>query len=639
MLFHQNFALAVAGVALAAAPLVALAAPSVDEALKYSPVQPGIVYDTPTPDEAKDCKISAEKVRNATGWVVRGPDGALLRQFVDSNADNIVDTWSYYRGGLEVYRDIDADFDRKADQYRWFHTAGSRWGLDQNEDGKIDSWKSISAEEAAEEVVHALRTKDKARFARLLLAKEDVAKLGLSKDMAEQLTQRLEASLKAFDALVAAGKMDAQSEFTDFGGQRPGAVPAGTRGSSKDLLVYENVWCMVLAGGKHQQLQLGSMVDLDGAWKLIDGPLLGSGDATIAGFFYDAGGMAAPQANFAALNEPTEEMQKILESIQKIDEQYEAAPAAKKATLNAQRADLLEQLAGVSTGADRELWLKQLSDMISTHVQDGTYPDGLERLAKLETKLRADKAADELVTHIEFLRLQAAWGLSLSDPKADFAKIQEAWLKELEAFVAKHEKGEDVAEALYQLAMASEYPPSDPVQAQKWYERLIKEFPNGANAAKARGAIRRLTSVGKPMTLKGPAIQGGTVDLAQYKGRAVLIHYWSTSVPSCKADHEELLDLYSKYGGRNFEVIGVNLDATPAEAKKYLDQQKLPWKQIYEPGGMIDSRPAEEMGIIQLPQMILVDEKGQVVNTNVLAAELGAELKKILPSEVAAAAK
>ena len=56
---------------------------------------------------------------------VAGPDGGLAR------AD----------------ADIDADFNGKADQYRWFHTAGSRWALDTNEDGQIDGWKTISAEE------------------------------------------------------------------------------------------------------------------------------------------------------------------------------------------------------------------------------------------------------------------------------------------------------------------------------------------------------------------------------------------------------------------------------------------------------------------------------------------------------------
>ena len=56
-----------------------------------------------------------------------------LRKFVDTNDDNVVDQWSYYKDGVEVYRDIDSNYNGKADQYRWFHTGGSRWGLDPKE--------------------------------------------------------------------------------------------------------------------------------------------------------------------------------------------------------------------------------------------------------------------------------------------------------------------------------------------------------------------------------------------------------------------------------------------------------------------------------------------------------------------------
>ncbi|HMP05325.1 MAG TPA: redoxin family protein [Lacipirellulaceae bacterium] len=637
MLFRARPAIIAASLTAFVAARMVAAAPSVEDALKYAPVQPGVEYDQPAPEEAKDCKITAEKVRDATGWGVRGPDGNILRQFVDSNGDNVVDTWSYYRGGYEVYRDIDSDFDRKADQYRWFHTGGSRWGLDKNQDGKIDVWKQISAEEVAEEAVAAIRTKDKPRFLRLLLAKEEIAQLGLPKELADQLAQRLDAAVGAFDKLAAAGALGADPDFPDFGGQRPGAVPAGTRGMTRDLLAYENVWCMVLAGDQHQQLQLGGLVELDRAWRLIDGPSVGLGEQMARGFFFDDGGAPPPQTALAAMNQPTEEMEKILKAIQAIDDQYDAASADKKAALNAQRADLFEKLAAVSaTPADRDLWLRQMVDMINSHVQDGTYPGGLQRLSQLEEKLRKAKGSENLLVHIEFLRMQGAWMTALSDPKADYAKIQEAWLKQLEQFVTKHRAGEDVAEALYQLAMASEYPPSDPETALKWYQRLLADFPNGANAAKARGAIRRLSSVGKPLALKGPALQGGVVDLAQYKGRVVLIHYWSTTVPSCRADHVELLDLYAKYGGRKFEVLGINLDSNQADAVAYLNQHKLPWKQLFEPGGLFDSRLATEMGIIQLPQMILVDAKGQVVNANLLTQEVAAELKTLIPSEVAA---
>ena len=55
-------------------------------------------------------------------------NGKILRKFVDTNGDNIVDQWGYFNDGVEVYRDIDSNFNGKADQYRWLNTAGTRWG-------------------------------------------------------------------------------------------------------------------------------------------------------------------------------------------------------------------------------------------------------------------------------------------------------------------------------------------------------------------------------------------------------------------------------------------------------------------------------------------------------------------------------
>jgi hypothetical protein len=613
------------------------AAPKIEDALKLKPVQPGIDYDTPTAEEVKACKLASETINGATAWVVRGADGAVLRQFTDSNKDNVVDTWSYYRGGLEVYRDADLNFNGKADQYRWFHTGGSRWGLDKDEDGKIDSWKSISAEEAAEEVVAALKTKDARRFERLLLAKDDVAKLGLAKDVAEKLSQRIAQAPKTFAKLAGENKVAANAEYSDFGGLRPGAVPAGTRGGTKDLLVYENVYAMAIAGDKPTQLQLGSMVFVDNCWKLIDGPATAGPDHVVAGFFYDASGAMAERPQMAAsINAPTDEMQKILESIQQVDEKLMKASADQKPALIGQRVDLLEQLAGVSKEpVEREQWYRQLADMLSANVQDQSFPEGMERLKKLEEKLTADKASDDLLTHLEFARMQAAWGLSQAQHKPEeYTKIQEEWLKQLEDFVSRHKSSEDVAEALLQLGMASEFA-GNADQAQKWYDRLAKDFPKSPRAAKAQGAVRRLTAEGKAIPLRGQDINGGNVDLGQYKGKVVLIHYWSASLPGSKDDQEKLADIYKKYGGAKFDIIGVNLDYSKEEAADFLKANpNLRWKNIYEPGAF-DGRLATEMGVITVPMLVLVDDKGQVVSTTLQIPEVEGELAKLLAARVA----
>ena len=110
---------------------VRAATPTADQALKLVPVQKGVDYDAPSSQDVAKCKITVKKVDGQVGWIVEDPDGMILRRFLDTNGDNVVDQWSYYKDGIEVYRDIDANFNGKADQYRWFNTAGTPLGARQ----------------------------------------------------------------------------------------------------------------------------------------------------------------------------------------------------------------------------------------------------------------------------------------------------------------------------------------------------------------------------------------------------------------------------------------------------------------------------------------------------------------------------
>src|SRR6185436_13756689 len=97
-----------------------------------------------------------------------------------------------------------------------------------------------------------------------------------------------------------------------------------------------------------------------------------------------------------------------------------------------------------------------------------------------------------------------------------------------------------------------------------------------------------------------------------------------------KTDFAQLKELNAKYGGKNgLAIVGVNLDTNLADATDYLSKNRLPWFHLWEPGGL-DSRLANEMGILTLPTMILVDDKGKVVNRSVHITELENELKGLL---------
>ena len=217
----------------AGAVAFAAQAPTPDQALVLTPIQQLVEYTTPAKAEIAQCTIRPEKDNNITSWVVRNPQGEVLRRFADSNNDNIVDQWCYFANGIEVYRDIDSNFNGKADEYRWFNTAGTRWGVDKNEDGKIDAWKIISAQEVAEQVVLALKARDPARFQLLMLTPDELNALGMGATQSQTIAAALKAAPAGFSKLMAEQKtVTPQSLYVDFGSARPGTVPTGSAGST-----------------------------------------------------------------------------------------------------------------------------------------------------------------------------------------------------------------------------------------------------------------------------------------------------------------------------------------------------------------------------------------------------------------------
>src|SRR6267378_1261464 len=78
--------------------------PSVKDMLNFcKPKQEGIVFSTPTEEEQKFCEV--KPATGASGWTLLDGKKRLLRRYVDSDGDGKIDTWSYYKDGVEVFRD------------------------------------------------------------------------------------------------------------------------------------------------------------------------------------------------------------------------------------------------------------------------------------------------------------------------------------------------------------------------------------------------------------------------------------------------------------------------------------------------------------------------------------------------------
>ena len=424
--------------------------------------------------------------------------------------------------------------------------------------------------------------------------------------------------------------VDPQTAWEQFSGNKPGVVPAGTDESTKDLRVYENVLAIVQTAGKHTQVQIGTLVQVGDCWKAINAPSEagdGPNDAVAGGFFFqspnrgDAGGGGAGG----------DDMQKLLAELEEYDKtSAKATTPEQQAAYTARRADLLEKIANAAkNGEDRAQWMRQLTDMISAAVQMGHCPDGAERLQKLFDSLQKNEADKNMAAYVKFRQMMAANALAWQAPKPDSAKIQAEWLKSLEAFLKDYPTAPDASEAMLQLAFADEFSGQED-EAIKWYGRIGKEFSDSPAAQKAAGARTRLESEGKTIKFAAQSLTNKPLKLSDpaFRGKVVLLQYWATWSDAAKRDMPVLKELTAKYG-KNFVVVSVSLDNDRKEVEKYLTENKLPWPQVFEPGGL-DSPPANQLGILTVPTLILIDPQGKVINKSIQATEVEAELKKII---------
>jgi thiol-disulfide isomerase/thioredoxin len=612
--------------------LAAAKPPTIEQALALKPLQADVDYETPSGDELAKCSIQAASAPGASGWLVYNGSGQLLRRYLDTNGDNKVDQWCYYKNGIEVYRDVDSNFNGKADQYRWLGTAGTRWGLDNDEDGRIDRWKAISAEELAAEVTAALRDRDERRFQRLLLATDELRALGLGDVQTRDIAKKVTTASQGFAELAQRQTVvGSKSEWVSFGAGHPCVVPAGYEGAKRDVVIYDSASSIVSSDGKHAQISLGTLIQTEGGWRLFDLPQNLLESQTVAGgYFFQEPSIRQPDAG-APTEGLTEAEKKLVTELEQIDKALASATSPEQvARGNAARADVLEQLSQqASRPENRESYLRQFADSVSAAVQSGGYAEGVGRLKKLADKLTADPANEKLAPHVTWCYLTADYARSLAQAKADdYPKIQEKWMADVRTFVDTFPRSEDAAEAMLQLAVGCEFA-GKADDAVTWYGKIIQLAPSAEIAKKAAGARRRLEGVGKLLDLTGPTLDGKPVSLSAYRGRIVLVQYWATWCQPCKQDMATLNQLYAKYAKQGFNIVGVNLDNDRTTAVNYLQANPLAWPQLYEAGGL-DSRLAQELGIITLPTMILVDREGKVLNRNIHASELDEELGKRL---------
>jgi len=119
-------------------------------------------------------------------------------------------------------------------------------------------------------------------------------------------------------------------------------------------------------------------------------------------------------------------------------------------------------------------------------------------------------------------------------------------------------------------------------------------------------------ALNKPLDLKFTAVDGKNVDLAQYRGKVVLIDFWATWCPGCVQLVPDVVATYKKYHDQGFEVLGVSLDQDKNAMLDFTKQNGMVWPQYFDGQGW-DNAISSGFGVQEIPAMLLIGKDGKVV--------------------------
>jgi peroxiredoxin len=210
-------------------------------------------------------------------------------------------------------------------------------------------------------------------------------------------------------------------------------------------------------------------------------------------------------------------------------------------------------------------------------------------------------------------------------------------LKEFDTLLAKHkgEKTDDVAQILFMKATLYEQVLKDTAKGEALMAQLKRDFPDSQPvkmmaqqeaAKKVKGA---LVEGAKFPDFAAKDLAGNPLSVANYKGKVLLLDFWATWCPPCRAELPNVLKTYEAYHKQGFEIIGISLDKDKEKLTSFIKEKNMTWPQYFD-GLMWQNKLAAKYGVESIPATYLLDGQGTIIGKDLRGEDLDHAVAKAL---------
>jgi len=140
------------------------------------------------------------------------------------------------------------------------------------------------------------------------------------------------------------------------------------------------------------------------------------------------------------------------------------------------------------------------------------------------------------------------------------------------------------------------------------FEKYLQASPNGQFVGTAKSLLqqpRRARDEAAPQ-FTVTTIQGETISLSSLSGKFVVLDFWATWCPPCRASVGEMKELSHKYPADRVVIISVSGDEDEGKWKDFVAQKKMDWVQCRDGQKQI----GKLFGVHAIPTYILIDPEG-----------------------------
>lgn len=104
-------------------------------------------------------------------------------------------------------------------------------------------------------------------------------------------------------------------------------------------------------------------------------------------------------------------------------------------------------------------------------------------------------------------------------------------------------------------------------------------------------------------------INGKEYKLSDFKGKIVVLDFWATWCPPCRASLPFFNELYKTYKDRGLVVIGISVDISERTVKRFVQDKKLEYLILLDKDNLV----SDLYNVFSIPTTIIIDKNGNVV--------------------------